>query len=93
MDEHFAVNVKFQDSIDPDADSSSTFILGIDEFSHYFAEDELIRMVEENTVEPDGKTLPFDGMSCKAFKLDQLKMGKQVQRIAGYEAAQSKDDS
>jgi hypothetical protein len=29
--------------------------------------------------------IPFDGMSCKAFKLDQLKMGKQAQRLAEYE--------
>ncbi len=29
----------------------------------------------------------FDGMSCTAFKLDQLKMGEQAKRIAAYEAS------
>mmetsp|Transcript_12474 Transcript_12474/g.15812 ORF Transcript_12474/g.15812 Transcript_12474/m.15812 type:complete len:127 (+) Transcript_12474:40-420(+) len=29
----------------------------------------------------------FDGMSCKAFKLEQLKMGEQAKRIAAYESS------
>lgn len=31
--------------------------------------------------------LPFDGMSCVAFKLDRLQMGQQAQRLAAYEAS------
>jgi hypothetical protein len=31
----------------------------------------------------------FDGMSCKAFKLDQLKMGTQARRLAAFEASRT----
>ena len=32
----------------------------------------------------------FDGLSCKAYKLDKLKMGKQAQRIAAFEESRDK---
>lgn len=88
VDENYAVNVKFQGSIDPDIkDNSSTFIVGINDFSHFFAEEELVKVKVE-----DGDTLPFDGMSCKAFKLDQLNIGEQPRRIGAYDPNQSKND-
>lgn len=46
-------------------------------------------------MEEDEKDAPapaaFDGMSCKAFKLDQLKMGKQAQRIAAFEKSRTEE--
>lgn len=65
-----AVRVEFPGTETNPSESGSSFM-------HYFAEDELTRVKEEE--------LPFDGMSCKAFKLDQLKMGEQAKRIAAYE--------
>lgn len=44
----------------------------------YFAESELDKVT---TIEA------FDGMSCTAFKLGQLKMGEQAQRLAAFEAS------
>ena len=34
----------------------------------------------------------FDGVSCKAFKLDKLSMGEQARRIAEFEARQNNGD-
>jgi hypothetical protein len=53
---------------------------------HYFAEEELTHAPEDDTIVEE---LPFNGMSCTAFKLDQLKMGQQAKRIAAYEQSQS----
>lgn len=91
VDDSFAVHVEF------DAEATDGPITTEDTFVHYFAERELI---EEKEVESDVPTnadeqqnpVPFDGMSCQAFKLDQLKMGQQAQRIAKYEAAKAGDD-
>lgn len=91
VDDSFAVHVEF------DAEATDGPITTEDTFVHYFAERELI---EEKEVASDVPTnadeqqnpVPFDGMSCQAFKLDQLKVGQQAQRIAKYEAAKAGDD-
>ena len=51
-------------------------------FLHYFAEEELEKVVIEQTTHQ-----AFDGLSCKAFKLDRLQMGEQAQRVAAFEAS------
>ena len=64
-------------------------------FVHYFAEDELLEVKEEAQPQPQqsssSSSLPFDGQSCVAFKLDHLKMGQQAQRIAAFEASQEQE--
>jgi hypothetical protein len=96
VDDNFAVTVKFGGTLDPDDANGNDdeFIKGIGvdtTFTHYFNENELIKV---NVVEDSPSPPPpaFDGMSCKAFKLDQLKMGKQAQRIAAFEASRSKEE-
>ena len=91
VDDSFAVHVAF------DREATDGPITTEDTFVHYFAEREL---VEEKEAKSDAPTnadeeqtpVPFDGMSCQAFKLDQLKMGQQAQRIAKYEAAKAGGD-
>uniref|UniRef100_A0A7S2UIX4 Uncharacterized protein n=1 Tax=Attheya septentrionalis TaxID=420275 RepID=A0A7S2UIX4_9STRA len=90
VDLGMAVHVKFatEDSIITD-----------DFFIHYFAEDELVVVKKEQALEEQVVTeasesttppvVAFDGLSCKAFKLDHLKMGKQAQRIAQFEASRT----
>ena len=95
VDDNFAVTVKFEGKLDLGGDTSSDeFIKGIDTFTHYFNEQELTKMKEEDMQEEE-KDIPssaaFDGMSCKAFKLDQLKMGKQAQRIAAFEKSRTEE--
>lgn len=57
-------------------------------FVHYFAERELVHRREDEDPE---ETVAFDGMSCKAFKLDQLKMGEQARRIATFQEARANE--
>ena len=57
-------------------------------FTHYFAESELI---EKKIDDREDSRVAFDGLSCKAFKLDKLSMGEQAKRIAAFEASQKKD--
>ncbi|GFH46649.1 hypothetical protein CTEN210_03123 [Chaetoceros tenuissimus] len=64
------------------------FIKGIETFTHYFHEDEL-----EKVDVIESKSVAFDGMSCTAFKLDQLKMGEQAQRLAAYERSLEKENN
>jgi hypothetical protein len=90
VDDNFAVTVKFDGKADLTAANGEEFIKGIDTgaFTHFFNEDELVK-VQENDNHEEMTSIPvaFDGMSCKAFKLDQLKMGKQAQRLSAYEAS------
>ena len=97
VDEGLSVHVKFnvpnRGTDDP--------LLANDIFVHYFAESELDEYNEHNNAITDksttpkeqvgdvtgSETAPFDGLSCKAFKLDKLKMGQQAQRIAAFEKA------
>jgi len=69
---------------------------GDDYFVYYFAEEELDNVKEEEDDTSSSSketTVPFDGLSCTTFKLDQLKMGAQAQRIAAFEAERSKSSS
>ena len=77
VDDNFAVNVKFQGSVDPNSAFEN-------DFSHHFAEEELTKVIEDETVVHHDETSPFDGKTCTAFKLDQLKMGEQARRIANF---------
>jgi hypothetical protein len=73
-----AVRVEFPGSEEsPQADGS---------FLHYFAEEELEKVVIEQTQQA------FHGLSCKAFKLDQLQMGEQARRIAAFEASRQGEE-
>ena len=50
----------------------------------------LVAKAEEETTRPAADAA-FDGMSSVAFKLDQLKMGEQAQRLAAFEASRAAD--
>ena len=69
---NFAVTGKFEGNVDPA--SGAKFIKGIDTVTHYFDEDELVKVQEHEMKE---ESAAVDYMSCKAFKLDQLKMGNR----------------
>eukprot|EP00814_Leptocylindrus_danicus_P002763 CAMPEP_0116024212 /NCGR_PEP_ID=MMETSP0321-20121206/12166_1 /TAXON_ID=163516 /ORGANISM="Leptocylindrus danicus var. danicus, Strain B650" /LENGTH=120 /DNA_ID=CAMNT_0003495867 /DNA_START=367 /DNA_END=729 /DNA_ORIENTATION=+ len=62
-------------------------------FTHYFGEDELEKVKEEvllsSEKQDDEKDIPFDRMSCKAFKLQQLDMGAQAQRLKAFEESKN----
>ena len=89
VDLGMAVQVEFSGS-----ETDETNIEGMT-FVHYFAEDELLEVKEEHQPQPQqsssSSSLPFDGQSCVAFKLDHLKMGQQAQRIAAFEASQEQE--
>jgi hypothetical protein len=65
-------------------------------FYHYFAEEELIKqaVAKEETkiviqdVSADSQ-IAFDGMSCKAFKLDQLQLDKKPRKLASFEPSRA----
>ena len=61
----------------------------IEGFVYYFAESELLQVDidDESTANTNNK--PFDGLSCTAFKLQQLQGGEQAQRIAAFEASKA----
>eukprot|EP00571_Detonula_confervacea_P001947 CAMPEP_0172321412 /NCGR_PEP_ID=MMETSP1058-20130122/43306_1 /TAXON_ID=83371 /ORGANISM="Detonula confervacea, Strain CCMP 353" /LENGTH=140 /DNA_ID=CAMNT_0013036915 /DNA_START=237 /DNA_END=659 /DNA_ORIENTATION=- len=87
VDEGLAVRVRFNvDNVEMEND-----LFANDTFIHYFAESELILKKEDlGNSSDDEKQQPavaFDGMSCKAFKLDKLSMGEQAKRIAAFEAS------
>lgn len=83
VDTGMAVRVEFQGT-ETDGSVSGT------SFMHFFAEEELIK-VKEDEKTASKEELPFDGMSCKAFKLDHLKMGEQAKRIAAFEQSRTDD--
>jgi hypothetical protein len=75
--------------VDENVDDGSSFY-------HYFAESELLKLIQNHQPvavvddgEEDAEPVAFDGMSCVAFKLDQLKMGQQAQRLAAFEASRT----
>jgi len=50
-------------------------------FVFYFGEEELLKVKEEDDTEvAASKQQPFDGLSCKAFKLDMMK--QQSEQVA-----------
>jgi hypothetical protein len=77
VDLGMAVRVTFEGTESDETASSESFF-------HYFAESELEKVVVKKEEE-----VAFDGMSCVAFKLDQLKMGEQAQRLAAFEASRA----
>lgn len=79
VDEGMAVHVKFD--VEDDGDG----LFANDTFVHYFAESELI---EKKSDDRDNAPVAFDGLSCKAFKLNKLSMGEQAKRIAAFEESQ-----
>lgn len=84
VDDGFAVHVEFQ----ADEKFGDASITQKETFVHYFAERELVHRREDEDPE---ETVAFDGMSCKAFKLDQLKMGEQARRIATFQEARANE--
>ena len=75
VDPAMAVRVEFQGTEESSEKEGS--------FMHYFAEEELVKMKEDEvSVE---STVPFDGMSCTAFKLDVLQVGKKPRQISSYD--------
>jgi hypothetical protein len=88
VDMGMAVRVEFEGTEAEETEEGASFY-------HYFAEEELQKIQEEDLrskqSEGDASSGPaaFDGMSCVAFKLDQLKMGQQAQRLAAFEASRT----
>ena len=89
VDEGLSVHVRFKVSED-----EGNGLFANDTFVHYFAESELIKKKEDAVVDDDNQqqfsnnsegSVAFDGMSCKAFKLDKLSMGEQAKRIKAFE--------
>jgi hypothetical protein len=90
VDDNYAVQVKFTGPLDPEKSRSDGLIQDIDTFFHYFNENELTKVEEEDSFASSSVSVAFDGMSCTAFKLDQLKMGEQAQRITAFETSKNK---
>eukprot|EP00816_Leptocylindrus_hargravesii_P012559 CAMPEP_0196815774 /NCGR_PEP_ID=MMETSP1362-20130617/51854_1 /TAXON_ID=163516 /ORGANISM="Leptocylindrus danicus, Strain CCMP1856" /LENGTH=121 /DNA_ID=CAMNT_0042192879 /DNA_START=294 /DNA_END=659 /DNA_ORIENTATION=+ len=87
VDLNMAVLVKFDGSVPGGRNVPSG-----EAFTHYFGEDELEKVKEEvllSSEKQDETDIPFDGMSCKAFKLQQLDMGVQAQRLRAFEESKS----
>jgi len=109
VDDNFAVCVEFRGPLQQEQrleqKEKPALIKGLDDdkersFTHYFNENELHKVisVDESAKLSDStdtitSAVPFDGMSCQAFKLDQLQMGEQAKRIAAYEASKEQDCS
>ena len=75
VDINMAVRVEFQGTEADETKAGTSFM-------HYFAEEELVKTEGEATA----NALPFDGMSCTAFKMDVLQSASQKPRgIASWE--------
>lgn len=68
---------------------------GKESFLHYFAENELVIVKDDPTERSNSynQEVPFDGMSCKAFKLQHMKMGEQAKRIAAFEQSRTNNST
>ncbi|GAX16726.1 hypothetical protein FisN_21Hu168 [Fistulifera solaris] len=53
-------------------------------FTHYFGEDELALVAKKNEA--------FDGITCTAFKLEQLERNQKPRSIASFNPNQTEDD-
>jgi hypothetical protein len=66
-------------------------------FLHYFAEEELLKVkdeiVEAAAASGNEKSLPFDGMSCTAFKLEQLQTHQKPRGIASFEPVRAEEST
>lgn len=85
VDTGMAVRVEFQGTEREESGGGS--------FYHYFAEDELEKVEEPTSIVEADSQVAFDGMSCKAFKLERLQMGQQAQRLAAFEASRAAEGS
>lgn len=85
VDTGMAVRVEFQGTEQKESSDGS--------FYHYFAEDELEKVEEPTIIVAVDSQVAFDGMSCKAFKLERLQMGQQAQRLAAFEASRAAEES
>jgi len=92
VDPNMAVRVEFRGTeSDPSGGESS--------FTHFFAEGELVKLPDQLEAESavsgdsvDKSDVPFDGMSCVAFKLDQLNVDEKPRRIASFEPSRPTDE-
>lgn len=85
VDTNMAVRVEFSASLLTDStDESSSFF-------HYFAEDELVKVMDDAKIADANSNQPFNGMSCTAFKLEQLKSSRP-RKIASFDPSQLNSD-
>lgn len=84
VDTGMAVRVEFQGTEQDESGDGS--------FYHYFAENELEKVEEPTIIEAADSHVAFDGMSCKAFKLERLQMGQQARRLAAFEASRAAEE-
>jgi len=92
VDDGLSVHVKFNIPYESDEGDRKALIAN-EVFIHYFAESELVKaesLGQGQSKIGDENSAPFDGLSCKAFKLDKLKMGEQAQRIVAFEESREK---
>jgi hypothetical protein len=93
VDCSMAVRVEFPGDLLGEAASESAR-----SFTHYFAEDELVKVSAGPSPEELGSRGPlssslvdgpvaFDGVGCVAFKLDQLQLDSKPRKIASFEPA------
>lgn len=80
VDTNMAVRVRFEDDDGLMSSANNTLFLE-PFFFHYFAEEELEKVKEES----ENNQVAFDGLTCKAFKLDKLSKGQSKRSIYSYE--------
>jgi hypothetical protein len=93
VDANMAVRVQFprtfHNSSSHDSSKTTAGFQSTESFMHYFAEAELLLSDSIATDADDSaSTLAFDGMSCTAFKLEQLHVGlNKPRKIASFDAS------
>jgi hypothetical protein len=90
VDIGMAVRVEFSKAMNTNNAPLLEIFSSIDSesFMHYFAEEELLKVSDQDAqTENKASTqdAPFDGMSCVAFKLEQLESHQKPRRIASFE--------
>ena len=94
-----AVRVEFSTIEEPGFRSA----INEETFFHFFAEEELVKVQLDETQQPQSSqsdivgrnqedSMPFDGKTCKAFKLEQLGIDKRRRGIAAFEPRSFKGD-
>ena len=95
VDIGMAVRVEFERK--DNMDLPPELFEGSSSFLHYFAEEELLKVAKEeleqtSTGNQVAASVPFDGMSCTAFKLNQLEPNQKPRGIANFEPARLEDN-
>jgi len=91
VDLGMAVHVRFERDLNECLEGVQHSFLKQDFFVHYFAEEELIKVKDHQQTngwveEPkDRNELPFDGLSCQQYKLQQLGVEGKSRKIASFE--------